>query len=116
MGASYVGLVYIRVYVGAISRLFIFLVRRLAPFNAVRGSVNTSALPLAAALILTLTVGLSPYLGSVSNQAPTNWFPTNIIDGIGRSLYTNGAIRRTIRAALFIVGRIGPIVLCLRRT
>jgi NADH:ubiquinone oxidoreductase subunit 6 (subunit J) len=120
-GASYLGLVYIIVYVGAISVLFLFVIMRLDLGNnrSKRNTRSTAALPLGALIVLRASyLPSGDILAGISTNSlvitPSRALGWEAIQNIALSLYSNGAIWLALLSVLFLIGMVGPIVLCLK--
>lgn len=123
MGAEFVAMILVIVYVGAVAVLFLFVVMMLdIDFAALRRGVRTH-LPLGATLGLILLVELAVVLGAwyaapgaeAARQAPAPAAAevTNA-EALGRVLYTQYVFVFQTAGIILLIAMIGAIVLTLR--
>lgn len=133
-GVTYIGLLYIVVYVGAIAILFLFVVMMInvrdAELNTI-GNKYTQSLPLTFVLgtlfyylvteyagnLTTITVPLSNTITgwqNANNITDTNITSFTIVEALGQSLYTWGGLWLLVAALILLLCIVGPIVLTLQ--
>ena len=119
LGAEFLAMILVVVYVGAVAVLFLFVVMMLdIDFGGLRRGVMTY-LPLGALIGLLLLVELAVGIWTVSERGAANLaHPTpegvSNTEAIGRILYTDYVFYFQLAGMVLLVAMIGAIVLTLR--
>ena len=123
MGAEYIAMTLVIVYVGAVAVLFLFVVMMLnINFAKLRaGFIHYLPIGLFVATLLFLEIGSLIYLSFDANMslaAPAQPIPSatvaNNAEAIGRVLYTEYVLLFQLAGVILLVAMIGAIVLTLR--
>jgi NADH-quinone oxidoreductase subunit J len=120
MGAEFLAMLLIIVYVGAIAVLFLFVVMMLNTDSPVLGEINRKK-PLIALIgfVLFIELFLSTQFSSLSYYQPKVAYAVNSslpnTENIGNILYTNFALPFQIVGLILFVAMIGAIVLTLKQ-
>jgi NADH-quinone oxidoreductase subunit J len=117
LGAEFLGLLLVLVYVGAVMVLFLFVVMMLdIRMSALRGGLRTY-LPLGLVIGLVLVLEMSFVLGSTwlhAGAPAVMGADYNNARALGTAMYTNYVYAVEVGAVLLLVGMVSAIALTLR--
>lgn len=118
VGAEFIAMLLVIVYVGAVAVLFLFVVMMLdVDFASLRGGFNRNlpfGLMIALVLLAEIVIAISarqagPVLTPVGRATPGNALPN--IEALGTALYTRYLIPFELAGLILLVAMIGAIVL-----
>jgi len=123
LGAEFLALILLVVYVGAVAVLFLFVVMMLdVDFAALKkGALHyvpigglVGLIFLAELVLVVGTLGLDPAIGNVATQPTPNPGEVSNIEALGRILYTDYIYLFQAAGLILLLAMIGAIVLTLR--